>query len=649
MMNGERQRLLRRERRSVQYQSGIEGREKCKVRLACATILLAEILERVTFYSIAGNLVLFLNKKPYLWMSYNAANASFFLFGVSYSMSLVGGWVADSLLGKARTILVSFVIYLGGCAFLPFLSWNSDAETLPGVCGNRTEKMYTISQLKNPFDESCAWAVYLALFIVAIGVGAVKATIAPFGADQLKNSGQKAMRVFFNWFYWCVNLGAFIALGGIAYLQQQYHFFWGYLVACCCLGAATLLFLFGCTVYVSRPPSGSILTNVCKVLCESCTSSRGRSSSDREWFTNSRGTARVGFLDRAKMQYGGRFTDGIVEDVKSLLKILCVFVFMVPYWMVYYQMETTFYIQGLHMRLTFSDSVNWFTLGNWSNSGNCCNPGDWCNPGNWTNPEVETPDVAVAWLSLFDVVFVIMLIPVMDRLVYPRLDKAGCHFSMAKRMMVGMGVATIAVAVAGAVETRRLQIFWPIPNNCFINATIFQNIGNTRYQAANMSVFWQIPQYALIGISEVFTSIAALEFAYSKAPRSMKGIIMGMFFFFSGVGSLLGTALMYVFDGIWFLGVDYGNINARNCTCNSSKTEVIQASHLDYYFYFLAGLEVVSLLLFIVVVKYLNFHVDGDPGRSANQRRRINASTSEDFFSGQGRPSVRTGLLYGDT
>lgn len=167
---------------------------KCKVRLACATILVAEILERVTFYSIAGNLVLFLNKLPYAWVSYNAANASFFLFGVSYIMSLFGGWVADSFLGKARTILVSLGIYLGGCAFFPFLSLTSNvlssgsvknATYLPGFCGHNSDVPEKITQLKNPFHEKCSWAVYLSLFIIAVGAGAVKATIAPFGADQV--------------------------------------------------------------------------------------------------------------------------------------------------------------------------------------------------------------------------------------------------------------------------------------------------------------------------------------------------------------------------------------------------------------------------------------------------------------------------------
>lgn len=50
---------------------------------------------------------------------------------------------------------------------------------------------------------------------------------------------------FFNWFYWAVNLGAFVSLGGITYVQQQHSFFYGYVAAAACLGLAALSFIVG--------------------------------------------------------------------------------------------------------------------------------------------------------------------------------------------------------------------------------------------------------------------------------------------------------------------------------------------------------------------------------------------------------------------
>jgi peptide/histidine transporter 3/4 len=47
------------------------------------------------------------------------------------------------------------------------------------------------------------------------------------------------------------------------------------------------------------------------------------------------------FLDHAKFRYGGSFHDSIVDDVKKLGKIILVFLTLVPYWMVYFQVQAS--------------------------------------------------------------------------------------------------------------------------------------------------------------------------------------------------------------------------------------------------------------------------------------------------------------------
>lgn len=98
--------------------------------------------------------------------------------------------------------------------------------------------------------------------------------------------------------------------------------------------------------------------------------------------------------------------------------------------------------------------------------------------------------------------------------------------------------------------------------------------------------------------------ILALEFAYQMAPKSMKGIIMGFFYLFTGIGSLLGTGTMFAFKDTWFFQEDFGNINCR-MGCNTTGTYSKKACHLDYYFFFLAVLEFTGMFVFIIVAKIL--------------------------------------------
>ncbi|XP_063050840.1 solute carrier family 15 member 4 isoform X2 [Engraulis encrasicolus] len=490
-------------------------------RLACAAILVAESLERMAFYGLTSNLVLFLNSEPFYWEGTQASQAPLIFMGVTYLVSPFGGWLADAFLGKFCTIACSLILYLLGMLFFPFVASESTRTYLcgdqlafpvqPAEClsPNITPPANVTCPTRTPY---CGAVIYSSLVLVALGVGTVKSNITPFGADQVKDRGPEATRRFFNWFYWSINLGTIAALGVIAYIQQNESFPIGYTIPAVCLGISFVVFLLGRTVFITKPADGSAFTDMAKILGAACCLSR----------IPPQARPKPSMLDGAKVTYGGKFPEEKVEEVKALVKILPVFLALIPYWTVYFQMQTTYYLQGLHLKIPSTP-----------------------NMANSSSTQQMTFRFPAAWLSMFDAVLILLLIPLKDRVVDPMLRRRGLLPSSLKRIAVGMFFVMCSAVAAGILETMRLDIIKS-------SGTIDQVFGHDTFYAADLPIWWQVPQYVLIGISEIFASIA-------------------------------------------------GNINE----CK-----------LNYYFFLLAGIQGVTLLLFLIVsVKY-----DKQP-----QRQRINS------------------------
>lgn len=162
-------------------------------RLACAAILLAESLERIAFYGITSNLVLFLNSNPFYWEGTKASQTPLMFMGVTYLISPFGGWLADAFLGKFWTIASSLILYFIGILFFPVIS---NEDTRLKLCGEEpafpVQPAECLSTNSTPSNVTCPIrapycgpVVYCGLFLIALGVGTVKSNITPFGADQV--------------------------------------------------------------------------------------------------------------------------------------------------------------------------------------------------------------------------------------------------------------------------------------------------------------------------------------------------------------------------------------------------------------------------------------------------------------------------------
>lgn len=164
-----------------------------KVKVAQGAILLTVALERLAFYSLTGNLVLFLNRDPFIWKSYNALYCTFVFLGISYVLSFVGGIIADTLLGKFKTLLFAFVIYLVGYIFLPVVTYEDNTVSaenntfLQAICGKFRNSEDQQNDKPSLIEENCAALIFGILTIISVGSGIFRSVIAPFGADQVRS------------------------------------------------------------------------------------------------------------------------------------------------------------------------------------------------------------------------------------------------------------------------------------------------------------------------------------------------------------------------------------------------------------------------------------------------------------------------------
>ncbi|GAB4818682.1 hypothetical protein N2152v2_005728 [Parachlorella kessleri] len=576
----------------------------------CPYILIAEFCERLTFIGLATNLVMYLTRVMGEESGFAAIQINLFE-GTCYLTPLLGAWLADSMWGRYKTIMVFSGIYFMGMVMLALTaaipSLTPDPEHYPTLTQNAV--------------------LYTSLYIVALGTGGIKPNVSAFGADQFDESDpqdRKEKTSFFNWFYFFVNIGSLLAVTVIVWIQENISWAVGFAVPAACMGLAILTFLAGSPLYTHVAPTESPISRVFKVVWTAYkargyqniqyappdpegTSTPllgsayghgeydnvngggggnghavggpngefsfpavgggggggvGRSGSAASLGGGLHKTASLQFLDKAaEVGMAGalpRFTQRQVEEVKLVIRMLPVFFATILYWTIYNQMGTFFVVQGSYMDRTVA------------------------------LPGGRSFVIPAASLAMINTLAVVLLIPVYDKGLAPLLRKLKRPIKLLQRIGWGLVVCVGAMLVAAAVEWYRLDIYHrshPTTEGDLEHKTIVP-----------MSVWWQIPQYLLVGLSEVFTSIGQLEFFYDQAPDVMRSCSMALQLLSVCVGSYLSGAVVY---GITRFTA------AHSPTGQGWLPKDLNEGRLDLFFLLLAALMALNLLLFLwVAMKY---------------------------------------------
>lgn len=130
---------------------------------------------------------------------------------------------------------------------------------------------------------------------------------------------------------------------------------------------------------------------------------------------------------------------------------------------------------------------------------------------------------------------IVILIPILDRFVYPGLRRLGVNFTPVKRMATGFLFSALSM-IAAAV----MQYYIYKQSKCGYYAT--DRLEDDPGCAVSINVWAQCLPYVLVGISEIFTNTTSYEYAFSKAPDNMKSMVMSVNLAMSAISSALGQA-----------------------------------------------------------------------------------------------------------
>ncbi len=310
-----------------------------------------EAAERFSFYGMRNVLTDFLSAHLLVTLAATQlereamAKEVFHTFAMGvYFFPLLGGWLADRVLGKYRVILWLSLVYCVGQALLVFST------------GSQT-------------------GFYAGLLLIALGSGGIKPCVSAFVGDQFDSSNKHLAKVVFDAFYFIINFGSFFASLLIPPLLKSGYVRLTFAVPAVLMAVAVVIFYAGRHKYVNVAPAAKdpdSFLNVCRTALFGRGLNAGSAlvlagavlalGSFALWpYLHAVPTiclALVVFLvfggvgaslrvDQAR----GAHPDEAVDGVKAVLKVLVLFALVTPFHSLFDQKATTWVLQGNAMEL----------------------------------------------------------------------------------------------------------------------------------------------------------------------------------------------------------------------------------------------------------------------------------------------------------
>ncbi|KAL8290629.1 hypothetical protein RQP46_002887 [Phenoliferia psychrophenolica] len=397
-----------------------------------------------------------------------------------YLCPLVGGWIADAKWGRYKTIQRGI-----WCSIF--------AHLLIIIAG--------IPQVIATKGASIAMLI-LGIIVLGLGTGAFKPNISPLVAEQYRRkllcvktlkSGEMviidpaltAARIYM-YFYLMINVGAIAGQVGMVYCEKYVGFWLSFLLPTVVFLVCPFIMYFGKKHYVLTPPTGSAL---------------GKS------------------ISTIKMCLQGRWSLNPIRFYKNLK-------------------SADFWDQARPESYADSERPAGLT---WDNAfvNEVARGLDACKNLTSQSAVLNTHGAPNDLINNINPISIIILIPLCDMIFYPILRRVGISVSPIRKIFWGFMMASTAMIGAALIQHYAYQ-----ESPCGNRAATCEDADGNNLIAEGINVWIQVPVYFFIGLSEVLASITSLEYAYTKAPKSMRGMVQSLFLLTTAIASAITSAFV---------------------------------------------------------------------------------------------------------
>nr|ACF84825.1 unknown [Zea mays] len=393
-----------------------------------------------------------------------------------------------------------------------------------------------------PCQRASGWQLallYLSLLLTSLGSGGIRPCVVAFGADQFERldsaeEEEKAKakaeaerkRRYFNLYFFTMGLAALLALTVVVYIQENVGWGWGFGIPAVGMFMSIVVFLVGYPLYVLVKPGGSPFTRLAQVVAAAFKKRNAAVPEDPRMLyqdkeldalisTNGRllHTNQLTFFDRAAIVTAGDISPSgqpdpwrlstvhRVEELKSIVRML-------PIW-------------SAGIMLATASSHNYtFTIMQARTMDR------------HMGPHFQLPP---ATLSIFSNAAMLVTLALYDRVFVPlarRVTGLPSGITYFQRMGIGLAISVLSVATAALVETKRRD------------AAARHGLLDSPAAVVPLSVFWLVPQFAVHGVGDAFSSVGHMEFLYDQAPESMRSSAAALFWLAASIGNYMGTVLV---------------------------------------------------------------------------------------------------------